>query len=146
MDSEFDFRLHTDRSGCVGTQYFEFVPGPYRGTHWVPGGPFIDENTFCLFEGIFERHVPNYDHFAVSHVVLPQLNVIVIEITALEERLLRANGKEVNLPYGGTLRVEDTFRRDVVENQRRLATLLSELEIWLRKTLTAYDCVSVLRL
>lgn len=64
----FDFRLHPDRSKCSGTQYFEFVPGPYRNAHWVPGARFVHENTFCLFEGIFENRLPGYDHFAYVNV------------------------------------------------------------------------------
>lgn len=55
MEFAFDFRLHTDTTRLEGTQYFEFVPGLYAGQHWVPGSCYVDEYTFALFEGVFER-------------------------------------------------------------------------------------------
>jgi hypothetical protein len=146
VTSEFDFRFHADRSGCIGTQYFEFMPGPYGGSHWVPSGRFIAEDTFCLFEGIFERRVPGYDHFAFVDVPRTQWNLILTDISALHEQLLRANRNGVDLPYGNTLGVAEVFRRDVAGNQHRLAALLSEVEAWARETLIVHDCISVLGL
>ena len=142
----FDFRLHADRSRCVGTQYFEFVPGRYCGKHWLPGGRFIDENSFCLFEGIFEEHLPRFDHFGFGEVSRAQWKPILADILELRGQLLWANGKAVQMPFGRTLRVEDDFQQDIATNRAGLAVSLSELEGWLRQTLTVYDCVSVLGL
>ncbi len=142
---EFDFRFHADRSGCTGTQYFELTPGPYRSAHWVPGARFIDEYTFCLFEGIFEKRVPDYDHFAYVDVLRPQWKLIMADLSALCERLLRAENDVVDLPYGSTLRVEHDFALDVA-NKHRLATLISELQEWLGEKSGDHDCISVLGL
>jgi hypothetical protein len=142
----FDFRLHADRSGCSGTQYFEFVPGPYRNAHWVPGARFIHEDTFCLFEAIFEKRVPDYDHFAYVNVPRPQWSPILRDISELRARLHRANEIGVDLPYGSTLRVEEAFAADLQSNLDGLSTLLTELEGWLHETLIVHDCISILGL
>jgi hypothetical protein len=144
--NEFDFRFHVDRSACVGTQYFEIVPGPYRGAHWVKGGRFIDEYTFSLFEGIFEEHIPDYDHFAFVNVDRPQWTAILSDISGLRERLLQADLNHVDLPYGSTLRIQETLGLDVTNNRRCLAALLSALEDWLRETLIAHESISLLGL
>ncbi|WP_321476502.1 hypothetical protein [uncultured Paludibaculum sp.] len=143
---EFDFRLHADRSECTGTQYFELTPGPYRGAHWVPGARFIDEYTFCLFEGIFEKRAPDYDHFASVDVGRPEWTLVIGDLSALRERLLRVEDGMADLPYGGTLRVNDLFEADSINNSRCLAALISELLDWLRETLIQHDCISVLGL
>jgi hypothetical protein len=144
--NEFDFRFHADRSACVGTQYFEIVPGPYRGAHWVKGGRFIDEYTFSLFEGIFEKRIPDYDHFAFVNIHRPHWNAILSDISELRERLLQPDLDQVELPYGSTLRIGEAFGLDVANNGRCLAALLSALEDWLRETLIVHECISVLGL
>ncbi|MBI2687597.1 MAG: hypothetical protein HYX27_14900 [Acidobacteria bacterium] len=144
--TEFDFRLHADRSECVGTQYFELLPGPYRGKHWVPGARFIDEYTFSLFEGIFERHLADYDHFAFVDVLLPQWQPILTDLSDLQACLLRVDGSQVDLPFGRALHVKGAFEMDIANNQRGLAWLTAELRHWLSETLTMHDCISVLGL
>jgi hypothetical protein len=146
MRIKFDFRFHIDRSGCVGTQYFELVPGPYRGAHWAPGARFIHEYTFCLFERIFERRVPDYDHFAFVDVPLSHWEMIITDLATLRKALARAAENEVEIPFGSTLRVEEAFRADLADNRRRLAALLAEVERWLCEKLRDHDCISVLGL
>lgn len=143
---EFDFRLHADRSGCSGTQYFELLPGPYQGKHWVPGARFIHENTFCLVEGIFENRVPEFDHFAFVDVPGVQWTPILADLAALRDRLHDIANFRADVPFGSTLRVEDDFALDCANNQRRLAVLIQELENWLRETLNEHECISVLGL
>ena len=146
MAIAFDFRLHAERSGWSGTQYFEFVPGPYRHAHWVAGARFIQEYTFCLFEGIFEKRVPDYDHYAYVNVLRPEWTPILRDISDLRARLLQANEGVADLPYGSTLRVEEAFVANSRTNQRALSALVAELEGWLRETLVVHDCISVLGL
>jgi hypothetical protein len=143
---EFDFRFHPDRSKCTGTQYFEFLPGPYMGAHWVPGARFIDEYTFCLFEGIFERRVPDYDHFGFLNIGGLQWDPILADLTNLRLALTKADWNEVEMPFGSTLRIEEAFRIELPNNQRGLIALLSEMDDWIRGTLRDHGSISLLGL
>src|SRR5262249_9038640 len=128
MELEFDFRLHADRSTLVGTQYFELAPSRYTGKHWATGARFIDEYTFSLIEGIFERHVPDYNHFAFVDVSRPTWQLILRDLTSLRVALEEsAKGARVTVPFGGTLEVQSSFEQALEANQRALATLLADL-------------------
>jgi hypothetical protein len=146
MDFEFDFRLHADVSTLVGTQYFELAQGAYQGHHWVPGSRFIHEYTFSLIEGIFEKRVPEYDHFGCVEVPRSQWKLVLGDLMTLRSTL--ADTREtarVALPYGGTSRVQASFEEDLA-NQRQLTSLLFALEQWLSETLPMNEAVSVLGL
>ncbi|HEY6420449.1 MAG TPA: hypothetical protein VIX59_15755 [Candidatus Binataceae bacterium] len=147
MDFEFDFRLHADPSRLVGTQYFELALGAYKGAHRLPGSRFINEYTFSLIEGIFEEHVPKYDHFGCVEVPRSQWKLILGDLATLCMALAQARETaRVALPYGGTLRVRSSFDHNLAANQRQLASLLFALEQWLSETLTLNEVVSVLGL
>lgn len=146
MELDFDFRFHSDPSSLVGTQYFELYPGRHTGEHWVPGGRFIHEVTFCLFEGIFEKGLPNYDHLSFIEVFRPQWKRILLDLAALLVSLEHADESSVSLPYGQLLNVREAFEQDLANNQRALASLISEFQDWLRQTLTVHDCISVMGL
>jgi hypothetical protein len=147
MDFEFDFRLHADTSTLVGTQYFELTPGPYKRKHWLSGSRFIDEFTFSLIEGIFEEHVPGYNHFRCVEVARSQWKLILGDLATLRRVLSQDRETAVVvLPYGGTLSVQDSFEQNFAANQHQLASLLFALEQWLSQTLALNDVVSVLGL
>ena len=147
---EFDFRLYADPSILVGTQYFELAPGPYEGEHWLPESRFIDEYTFCLIEGIFEEHVPGYNHFGCVEVPRSQWKSILGDLVSLRTGLSQVRETAtVALPYGGTLkrlRLRTSFERNLAVNQRQLAALLCALKQWLSETLALNDLISVLGL
>lgn len=128
----------------MGTDYFEFVPGPYRGQHWVPDGRLIHEETFCLIEGVFEKHMPSFNHFAFNDIPHANWMRILTDLSKLRGRLVQIDSLNIDLPFGHTWRPEEEFRRGAAENQRALAMLLLELETWARETLAVHDCVSVL--
>lgn len=147
MDLAFDFRLHADCSTLMGTQYFELAPGRYTGQHWATGARFIHEHTFSLIEGIFERQVPDYDHFAFVDVSRPTCQLILRDLTSLRVALEEsAEGARVSVPFGGTLKVQSSFEQALESNQRVLATLLADLESWLHHTLADHDEISALGL
>jgi hypothetical protein len=146
MDLQFDFRLHEDRSGLAGTQYFEFAPGRYRKP-WAPGSRYIHEYTFSLVEGVLESRVPGYDHFAFVEVPRPMWLPILRDLAVLRAALDdSATGARVTLPYGFTLNVQAAFEEALETNQRALSALLVDLESWLHRTLADHDVVSVLGL
>jgi hypothetical protein len=137
VGKEFDFRLHTDRSSLTGTQYFEFAPGRYTRKHWAAGSRFIDEYTFSLIEGIFERRVADFDHFVFVEVPRPTWQPILRDLAALRAALDDSvSGAGVPLPYGFTLKVQSAFEEALEANQRALATLLVDLKSWLDEELT----------
>ncbi len=147
MGFEFDFRLHDDPSVLVGTQYFELVPGPYDGKHWGREARFIHEYTFAVIEGVFEKHAPNYDHFAIVEITRAQWALILGGLVKLRSDLTQAaESYRVTLPCGRTLNVQSSFELNWRANQHSLTTLLSDLELWLHQTLMKCEMVSVLGL
>lgn len=143
MGLDFDFRLHVDRSLLSGTCYFEFAPGPYSGRCWAPGSRFIHEYTFCLFEGILEKHAQGFGHFSFVEVPRAQWELILRDLAALRAALTQDGGRAA-LPYGSTWKAQDAFEQSLPANQRALATLLSELETWLRQVCVEHEVISVL--
>lgn len=144
----FDFRLHSSSATRQGTQYFEFTPGRYQGRHWCEGARFVDEYTFCLFEGIVERHLDGFDHYGFIDVPRAMWQPVLADWAALRLSLAQAanGGPEVAPPFGATLAVEADYRVNLAANQRDLAVLLAEMEDWLSATLRVHDTVCLLGL
>ena len=129
----------------TGTQYFEFSPGPYTGQCWSAGSCFVDEYTFALFEGIFEKHAADYDHFAFVEISRTQWESIIREISELSSTLTDAGDKQkICLPFGGTCGVEDQYERSWGCNQIALAVLLGELGAWLHVACSTHETISLL--
>jgi hypothetical protein len=145
MELQLDVHVHADRLMLDGTQYFELLPGRYDGKHWVPGARFIHEYTFSLIEGIFEKHLPDYDHYTFIEVLRPQWEPILRDLASLRTALEHEN-VNVTLPYGRTLNVQPTFEETVETNQHALAVFLIDLETWLHQTLAVHEVVSILGL
>lgn len=141
MRTLFDYCFHTDPRALSGTQYFEFLPGPYRHQCWLPGSRFIHEYTFCLLEGIFAKHLPHYDHYAFIEVPGTQWPAVLADLDHLHGSLEQASSEALGLPYGATLSLEDWE-----VDRRALATLIAELTAWLRVTLATHDSISILGL
>ena len=144
MDIEFDFLLHSDKASLDGTQYFEILPGSYLGEHWVEGCRFVDEYTFGLFEGVFEKHWQQYDHYGIVQVARPQWEDVLEDLAAFAHSLEAAGNSRVSLPYCQSVRIRDAFDQDFAANQRHLSALIASLVNWLRPTLAAHEVVSVL--
>ena len=147
MDLQFDFRLHVDRSTMSGTQYFELLPGRYAGRHWNQQSRFIHEYTFCLVEGIFQKHVPAYDHWGLVEVSRPAWEVILRDLASVRAGLEdRARSAPAPLPYGTVLRVQASFEEALDTNERALAKLIAEMDQWLRQVLRTQEIISILGL
>ncbi len=112
MDFQFDFRLHVDRSTMSGTQYFELLPGRYTGKHWNQQSRFVHECTFCLIEGVIEKHVPGYDHWGFVEASRTAWETVLLDLASLRAALeQREKSSRVTLPYGSVLRVQERFGR-----------------------------------
>lgn len=147
MQFRFDFQMHTTPSTLKGTQYFEFVPGPYDGRHWQLGAVFVDEYTFSLFEGIFERRVADYDHFSLMEIDASTWRLIVEDLQSLREVLTSDQSEQgVNLPFSSSLKVEDYSSANRKQNRHELALLLVQLVQWLEQTLIRQPVISLLGL
>jgi hypothetical protein len=146
MGVQFDFRLHKDTAELHGTQYFELAPGKYTGKHWQAGSRFIDECAFSLFEGIFEKRIPGYDHFGWVAVQRQHWDQVLRDVAVLRTTLNDVHGEPADLPLGSTLMVQPAFQMASRENQRALDRLLAELEAWLSETLVENEAISVLGL
>jgi hypothetical protein len=145
VEFEFDFRLYADCSLLTETVYFELAPDRYSGKCWAPGSRFLHEYTFCLFEGIFEKRAPGYDHFGFVEIPRVQWQLIIGDIVTLRAALVQAiDTQQVTLPYGSTLKVQGPFELALAANQRALAALLTDLEVWLRQTCSEHEVISVL--
>ena len=84
--------------------------------------------------GVFEGHVPAYDHFAFVDVSRPTWQLILRDLTSLRVALERcAKGAKVTAPCGRT-------------RLRTLATHLTDLESWLQQMLADHDEICVLGL
>ena len=144
MNDGFDFQFHVGHEPGMGKDFIEIVPGRYQERCWVPDGRCIHEETFCLIEGIFEKHVPSFTHFGPNGIARADWLRIWSDLSELRGRLSQPNAGIVELPYGSTWRPEEQFRRDEVENQARLAVLIAELERWASETFREHDYISAL--
>jgi hypothetical protein len=130
-----------------GTAYFEFLPGPYRGDHWVNGSVFVQEQVFCLIESALQRHHPGFDHYSSATIPESEWVLIIRELEELAQRT-RASGSLADLREAGVgfhrHGVDAEFEQDLRQNSEALAELAEELAGWLRGTLADHEVVSVL--
>src|SRR5204862_292237 len=60
--------LQTDAAALEGTAYFEFLPGRYAGECWGRQSVFLTEQAFAHIEPIFQKHRPDFDHYAFTEI------------------------------------------------------------------------------
>lgn len=72
------FQIHYTKD-FKGSCYIEVGPGAYDGKHWQPDFVFIDEDSFCVTEGIVRKHFPAYDHYGMNSIPEEQAHIIVAE-------------------------------------------------------------------
>jgi hypothetical protein len=87
---ERSIKVITDKKELKGTDYFEIMPGKYKGTCWKDGSIFFDEEVFTLIEPAFERHVPKYDHYAFTDVSKDQWEKILSDLASIKDQLGKA--------------------------------------------------------
>lgn len=115
---QIPIKIITDKNELEGTCYFEIMPGKYKGSCWQDGSIFFDEEVFSLIEPAFERHVPNYDHYAFTDISKEQWNKILNDLASQKF---------------------DSKREDTKK-------LIDELTGWVRRQLEREDYLAVLGL
>lgn len=138
----------SDKNKLSGTCYFELLPGPYEGKCWGDNSVFISEEIFGLIEPIFEKHIPNFDHFSFMQVERNIWIAIIRSLKKLAEDLenwadLKCR-QEVLTLWDEQRRV--SFEKELPDSVGNLLNLVQELVIWSEKTLKVYPLISVLGL
>lgn len=140
--------LHTSTATLEGTAYFEFLPGKYQNKCWNEASVFLDEEAFGYVEPIFERLVPDYDHYAFVEVQRPRWSPIRAELGRLLW-LLNAAPSDGDLSENIGFRFRDTQekffagRPQTIEDVR---VMIVDLDTWLERILRDHESVSLLGL
>ncbi|WP_444893315.1 hypothetical protein ACJJIE_01730 [Microbulbifer sp. TRSA001] len=135
-----------DRSKLEGTCYIELCLGKYKGKHWDESSLFFDEEVFGLIEVIFERNIPNYNHYCMNDADSNSWGKILTELKELSESLRSANdfneiiGK-VSFVFGGT---RDYFQNHFQSCRGQLQEMISELSAWAETNINKYGHIAVL--
>ncbi|KPF67744.1 hypothetical protein IP84_12480 [beta proteobacterium AAP99] len=129
-----DIRLITSTKDLDGTQYFELMPGAYRGRCWNEGSIFIDEEVFGFLEPIFECRVPAFNHYAFSQADSTQCAKLASDLTQLAEQLdaaesMRALRSQLGFVFTTS---EARFLQDFLANKVALAALARAVATWIR--------------
>lgn len=146
--SHLDIRIITSTKALKGTQYFELMPGAYRGRCWNEGSLFIDEEVFGYLEPIFECRVPAFDHYAFSQADPTQCAQLASDLTKLAEQLEAAESMRVLRSQLGLVFTtsEARFVQDFHANKAALAELAQAVAKWIRACADRDGGISVLGL
>ena len=129
------------------TQYFQLLPGNYRGGRcWADDSVYIEEEVFGYLEKVIARHVPEFDHFAFTDVPREQWVPLLQDLTQLAGRLDAATGMDdvrgdlefVFLPS------EERFAADFAANARALAAMVRDVVAWVGEQLKTHNGVAIL--
>jgi len=76
------FEVIRDKSLLTGSNYFELHPKEVLVANacWLDGSIFIRDAGFNFFCACFERAAPDFDYFAFTRIVPPQLETLAIEL------------------------------------------------------------------
>lgn len=135
-----------DKSALEGTCYIELSLGRYQGKHWAETSLFFEEETFGFIEMIFERNVPDYDHYSMNNANHESWHNIVIELKELEELLRSANdfadtvGK-IGFAFGGT---HDYFQNHFEQSKFQLQKMVAELSEWAEVNIKKHGHIAIL--
>lgn len=114
-------RLINQVSQLDGTQYFEFLPGPYKGRCFTDDSVFIEEDVFGIIEPIFQELVPKYQRNAFNKVLKEDWAKIVAEMQ--QQRVNIANSPN---------------------SDAELLAMIDQFTSWVIKTLGTYEEISIL--
>jgi hypothetical protein len=108
----------------------------------------LDEDTFGLLEGIVQKHLPDYDHYAFTEVTTERWMPIIARLRAFAEEL-RAARSPVDLPADIQYFMSDTERQflaDFQGNVQLLYEVSTELVVWLEAQAKRNDTITILGL
>jgi hypothetical protein len=135
-----------DKSRLEGTCYIELSLGKYQGKHWEETSLFFEEETFGFIEMIFERHVPDYDHYSMNDAGSESWYKIIAELKELEELLNSATefgdliGK-VGFVFGGT---RDYVQNHFQQSKVQLQKMVTELSEWAEINIVKHGHIAIL--
>lgn len=134
-----------DKLALEGTCYIELSVGKYQGKHWENTSLFFDEETFAFIEAVFERNIPDYDHYGMNDAGSESWRKIVSELEELNELFSSASEYEdivskVSLPRGCLYYFQYDFQlcKDLLEK------MISELITWVEINIEKHACIAVL--
>lgn len=138
--------LLTDPAALEGTAYFEFLPGRYAGECWGPQSVFLTEEVFTHIEPIFEKHRPDFDHYAFTEIARSQWAPILADLSTMADFLAsEPPAAEVCRQVGFfTAQDKDAFVQDFQRNIFQLRSTIAHLLRWIREKLESHDAISVL--
>lgn len=77
-------RILTDLSLLDGTEYFELLPGKYKGVCWNNGSLFIDALYWSDFlDFVITKHVSAYDYYEFTYLYPNECISIAAELSKL---------------------------------------------------------------
>jgi len=139
--------IHRAKAELPDTAYFEFLPGPYRGYHWVEGSVYLQEEIFCLIERVLQRHHPGLDHYGQCSIPASEWSSIISDLEQLAKQarsaLSLADLREAGVGFHRR-GIDVEFQQDFGRNAHALADLADGLVHWLRTALASHDVISVL--
>jgi len=141
-----ELRIISDARELDGTCFMEILPGEFKQKHWNNGSIFFAEETFVYLEPILRKHVPKYDHYENSEVKREICLTIIEDLYLLQKRLAgAASFKEIKViccVYDGY--TDLTFDTSFDEKKEALIEVIVEFAVWLRRTITEHEQVTII--
>lgn len=143
MDS---IQIIREKSDLEGTCYIELSLGKYRGKHWEETSLFFNEETFGFIETIFERNIPDYDHYSMNDADSESWYRVIADLKELEILLRSATefddliGK-VSFFFGDT---RDYFQNHFQLCKDQLQQMVSELAEWAEENILKHGHIAIL--
>ncbi|TGM01858.1 hypothetical protein [Leptospira jelokensis] len=126
------FKIYFHPNELEGTAYIEFLPGKYLGKCWNETSTFLDENTFSIFEDVFEETIESYDHYAFQElseskfdVLLQSLGMRLDEIK--EDSLFSKSGRTLSLPE------RELIQKEIQSNKEGAIEVLERFIVWIQE-------------
>ncbi len=135
-----------DKSDLEGTCYIELSLGKYQGKHWEETSLFFEEETFGFIEMIFERNIPDYDHYSMNDADSESWLKVIAELKELEALLSSATefgdliGK-VGFVFGDT---RDYFQNHFQQSKAQLQKMIAELSEWAEIHIVKHGHIAIL--
>ncbi|KZN70392.1 hypothetical protein [Pseudoalteromonas luteoviolacea] len=141
-----NIKIIRDKSDLEGTCYVELSLGKYRGKHWEETSLFFEEETFGFIEMIFERNIPDYDHYSMNDADSESWYKVIAELKELEVLLKSATDfgeivDKVGFVFGGT---RDYFQNHFQLSKEQLQKMVSELAEWAEVNIVKHGHIAIL--
>jgi hypothetical protein len=129
-----------------GSCYFEILPGKYGGKCWNQNSVFMTEEVFGYLEPIFERHIPDFDHYAFVEISRDDWMLIIADFNNLLQVLDQAQDiKELVGKLGFIFKDSiERFENHFSSNIIMLAGTVRDLSEWVNEQIKSQDYISVL--